>query len=169
MTSPVARRALLAAALALPMVWLLAGIALNERALSAAPEWRIPIHGYDPRDPLRGHYVRFSYGWTLSGDPALCADPARCRLCLDEADGKVIATVSAVPAACPHPVDLKLSAIEMRGGFAPAEDARFTSRIFVSETSAPLLEAQLREGPMQVVAALAPDGRLINQRLEPIP
>lgn len=157
----------LLAALALPALWLAAGIFTNERALSAAPEWRIPISGYDPRDPLRGQYVRFTYDWTLQGDPALCTDPAQCRLCLSQTGDTVTATVSPVPASCPHPVDLKASGIEMRTAFGPTLEARFTSRIFVSETSAPALEAQLREGPMTVVAALATDGRLVNRRLEP--
>ena len=161
------RRPLLLAALALPALWLAAGIWHNERALSAAPEWRIPIEGYDPRDPLRGRYIQFAYAWQLSGDAALCTDPAQCRLCLGKAGGTVVATIAPAPAACAHPVDLQASAIDMRRGFGPRAETRFTSRIFVSETSAPLLEAQLREGPMEVVAAVTPDGRLVNLRLQP--
>ena len=157
----------LLAALALPALWLAAGIFTNERALSAAPEWRIPITGYDPRDPLRGRFISFSYDWTISGDPALCQDPAQCRLCLETTPAGISATITAVPTDCPHPVDPKLSAIDIRQGFGPAAETRFNSRIFVSETSAPALEAQLRDGPMTVVAALATDGRLVNRRLEP--
>lgn len=161
------RRPLLLAALALPALWLAAGIWGNERALSAAPEWRIPIRGYDPRDPLRGRYVQFSYAWQLRGEAALCNDPAQCRLCLERQGETVIATISTLPPACAHPVDPAVSGLDLRQGFGPRLEPAFTSRIFVSETSAPLLEAQLREGPMVVVAALAPDGRLINRRLEP--
>ena len=61
---------------------------------------------------------------------------------------------------------LARSGIDVRPGFRQ-DPATFTSRIFVSETSAPALEAQLREGPMLVVAMLDSDGRLINRKLEP--
>lgn len=42
----------------------------------AGMTWRIPIAGYDPRDPILGHYVSFSFdvpvgahGVCLAGDP----------------------------------------------------------------------------------------------------
>ncbi|MGL6044579.1 MAG: hypothetical protein ACRC1J_11710, partial [Sandaracinobacteroides sp.] len=60
-----------------------------------------------------------------------------------------------------------LSQIDVRNSPGFTGPPRFSSRIFVSETSASLLEAQLREGPMMVVAALSPDGRLISRRIEP--
>uniref|UniRef100_UPI0035B2B6BC GDYXXLXY domain-containing protein n=1 Tax=Sandaracinobacter sp. TaxID=2487581 RepID=UPI0035B2B6BC len=104
------RRPLLLAALALPALWLAAGIWQNERALSAAPEWRIPIEGYDPRDPLRGRYIQFAYAWQLSGDAALCTDPAQCRLCLANAGGTVVATIAPAPPASAHPLDLQATA-----------------------------------------------------------
>jgi hypothetical protein len=157
---------LLLAALALPVAWLGVSAAVQERALGSASEWRIPIEGYDPRDPLRGQYVRFSYGWVQAGDLRLCLDGG-CTLCLSDKAGTV--TARAVPKGerCPFPVDLKASSIEVRPGFGGDRDTWFTSRIFVSEATAPALEAQLREGPMVVVAALTPDGRLVNRRIEP--
>ncbi|MBB4631698.1 hypothetical protein [Sphingosinicella soli] len=47
------------------------------------------------------------------------------------------------------------------------EPPEFSSRIFVSETSAPKLEDMLRREPMVVVARLTRQGRLVNDRLEP--
>lgn len=157
---------LLLAALALPVAWLGASAFVQERALGQSREWRIPIEGYDPRDPLRGQYVRFSYGWALAGSPDLCLSQG-CRLCLAESNGRVTATARSSTATCPFPVDLAASSIEVSRGFADDADIRFTSRIFVSEATAPQIEAQLREGPMVVVAALTPDGRLVNRRIEP--
>lgn len=157
---------LLLAALALPIAWLGVSALTQERALSAAREWRIPIEGYDPRDPLRGQYVRFSFGWAQAGQPGLCLD-SRCTLCLSDRDGTVTATAVPKGASCPFPVDLAASNIEVRPGFGGDRDTWFTSRIFVSEATAPAIEEQLRAGPMVVVAALTPDGRLVNRRIEP--
>jgi hypothetical protein len=162
------RNWLLLAALALPVAWLGASAVVQERALGAAREWRIPIEGYDPRDPLRGQYVRFTYGWALAGSPELCLREG-CRLCLSDSDGPVTATASPTGATCPFPIDLAASSIETNRAFRGEDGVRFTSRIFVSEASAPAIEAQLRAGPMVVVAALTPDGRLVNRRIEPAP
>lgn len=156
----------LVAALALPVVVLAHNIWRQQSALKAASEWRIPVSGYDPRDLLRGHYIRFSYGWQLRGDPTPCLGDAGCTLCLSEEAGAVVATVLDDGAACAARVDTAASRIAVVPGMS-AQTAQFTSRIFVPEASAPALEAQLRQGPMQVVAALGSDGRLVNRRLEP--
>jgi hypothetical protein len=157
---------LLLAALALPVAWLGASAAVQERALGSASEWRIPIEGYDPRDPLRGQYVRFSYGWAQAGAPRLCLGEG-CTLCLSGRAGAVTATAVPKGGRCPFPVDLTASSIEVRPGFGNDRGIWFTSRMFVSEATAPTLEAQLRDRPMVVVAALTPDGRLVNRRIEP--
>jgi hypothetical protein len=156
----------LLAALALPIVWLGGSAAVQEHALGSARDWRIPIEDYDPRDPLRGQYVRFTYGWALAGTPGICLREG-CRLCLSNDGGSVTATALPRQASCRFPVDLAASSIGVQPGFAGEAEARFTSRIFVSEATAPAIEAQLRDGPMVVVAALTPDGRLINRRIEP--
>lgn len=155
----------LAAALILPFLVLGHGIWRYQSNLAAAGEWRIPISGYDPRDPLRGQYIRFTYDWELRGNSAPCLTEAGCNLCLTRERGHVIATVAEGAAKCPAFVDTRSSDMEALHSF-PAGRVVFGSRTFVSETSAPGLEAQLREGPMEVVAALTPDGRLINRRIE---
>jgi hypothetical protein len=162
------RNWLLLAALALPMTWLGASAFLQERALGAAKEWRIPIEGYDPRDPLRGQYVRFTYGWVVAGEPGLCLREG-CHLCLSDANGRVTATALSKGGTCPFPIDLAASSIGIQPGFRAGEAVQFTGRLFVSEARAPGLEAQLRKGPMVVVAALTHDGRLVNRRIEPAP
>ena len=158
---------LLAAALVLPIAWLSASALLQERALGQSREWRIPIEGYDPRDPLRGQYVRFTYGWALAGEPGLCLRKG-CRLCLSADEGGAVTATALRPGgSCPYPVDLGASSIGVQPAFRSGDPVQFTSRIFVSEARAPEIEAQLREGPMIVVAALTPDGRLVNRRIEP--
>lgn len=148
----------LALAVLLPLAGLATGIVRQEIEQSRAVTWIIPVEGFDPRDPLRGHYIRFRYRWTVEGDSPLC-DKGLCRICLEHRNGTVVARIErkTAPATCPHPVDLQASHMEYG----------FTSQIYVSEASAPQLEQSLREGPMEVVAHLTRDGRLINQRLQP--
>lgn len=155
----------LALALALPLAGLVLSIAAREAGLSGASEWRIPIAGYDPRDPIRGRFIMFRYDWRVAGNPADCND-AVCTVCLEEKDGDIVAAIASPAAACPARIDVKGSAIRIarqREGHLPD----FSSRIFVSETSAPQLEQMLRDQPMVVVARLTRGGRLVNDRIEP--
>jgi hypothetical protein len=160
------RNAWLAAALLLPLLVLGHGIWRHQSNLAAAQTWRIPISGYDPRDPLRGQYIRFNYDWALRGDGRPCLSAEGCNLCLSQEGDRVVATVLQPGQTCAAPVNTRASAIQVSSGF-PAGTFNFSSRIFVSEASAPALEAQLRDEPMQVVAALGADGRLVNRRVEP--
>lgn len=156
----------LAAALLLPLAGLAGGIALEETGARGATTWRIPVTGYDPRDPIRGRYIQFRYDWRIEGPAHLCRNPADCALCLEEGGE----AVRVVPAAetCPARIDHRASRIGiMYAPEAAATPLAAASRLFVSERSAPRLERQLREQPMMIVARLTRDGRLINDRLEP--
>jgi hypothetical protein len=161
------RRWLLVAALLLPLAGLVAGIVRQQVALDGATRWVIPITGHDPRDPLRGQYLRFAYAWQVDGDARGCDPPRGCALCLARRQGLVTATIAPPAAACLNRVDPRLSRIDISPGLGPRGQPGFSARIFVSEASAPRLEAQLRSGPMVVVARLAPDGRLMPERVEP--
>lgn len=156
----------LAAALLVPLIGLAAGVALQETGTRGATSWRIPVTGYDPRDPIRGHYIQFRYDWRIRGPAHLCRNPADCKLCLEDGG----AAVRVVPSAesCPAGIDHASSRIGlMYAPEAAATPLAAASRLFISERSAPQLEAQLRTRPMVVVARLTRDGRLINDRLEP--
>jgi hypothetical protein len=161
------RRWALLVALLLPLLWLGASIVRNQSALGAADLWRIPITGYDPRDPLRGRYIEFAFAWEVKGDARECDRPQGCDICLQRDGAQVLAVISPVGSQCDSRVDLGLSRISVAPAFREAEATRFRSRIFVSEASAPRLEQQLRDTPMVMVAALTPDGRLVNRRIEP--
>jgi hypothetical protein len=157
----------LAAALALPLVGLAAGVAWQASGARGASEWRIPVAGYDPRDPLRGRYINFRYVWTVSGPAHLCRDGG-CDLCLEQGGTHVRAVAKG--ASCPGRIDPAASHLSLV--YAPefgadGQPLAAMSRLFVSEASAPRLEAMLRAGPMVVRARLTRDGRLINDRLEP--
>lgn len=156
-------RPVFALALILPILVLGLMIGLHQRALFAATDWRIPISGYDPRDPLRGHYLLFAYDWKLRGDAAICTTPSGCILCLHQEGADVAAQISNPETQCLNRVDLAASTIRFTPG--TGGPARFSSRIFVSETSAPALEAELRQKPGYLIARLARDGRLIARRV----
>ena len=158
------KRAALWLSLLLPVVVLAAGIARHEMARLGAEEWRIPVDGFDPRDTLRGLYVRFSYAFELRGDATPCLGEQGCRLCLSNEGGQVVATVSTAASQCPIAVDTAAS--RMRAQPGPLGAIIFTNRIFVSERSAPRLRRELGEGSMQLLAELEPDGRLVSRRLE---
>lgn len=149
-------------ALALPVVGLGGAIVAAEQAVRGASEWRIPITGYDPRDPLRGRYIRFQYAWRLAGPGRVCSDRT-CRLCL-EAGGRVV-RFAAPGAACQAMVDPQASGLAV---FASDKgEVNAGTRLWVSEASAPGLETQLRARPMVAVARLTRAGRLLPVRLEP--
>ena len=59
------------AALLLPFLGLSALWANTHMMAQRGILWDVPIQGYDPRDLLRGHYVRYSYDW-----PGLSAEEA---------------------------------------------------------------------------------------------
>lgn len=61
--TPARHRLILAAALLLPLAALATSWAMIHRQAQQGEDWLIPIEGYDPRDLLRGHYVRYRYAW----------------------------------------------------------------------------------------------------------
>lgn len=159
------KRPWLLMALSLPVAGLLLGIGVNESRLRHADHWRLPIEGYDPRDLLRGHYIRFRYAWRTTGDPRLCTRE-ECTLCLTGGEHGVMARYAAPDSQCAGKVDVVASNISIVQPF-DRRHTRFSARIFVSEVSAPRIEKMLREQKVELVALLTPEGRLVPQAIEP--
>lgn len=156
------RKWLFLAALLLPILWSAGSWAVHQRAIGAGASWVIPVEGYDPRDLIRGQHIRFRYAWEVRGDGAQCGNQS-CDLCLSREGDKVVAEIAPLGAQCRNRVDLRQSGIGVSQSFR--QGAVFSSRIFVSESSAPQLDAMLRQGGVQVEATLTPEGRLVNRRL----
>lgn len=96
-------RAMLAAALLLPLIVLAYSWASTYRLAQQGEEWLIPIQGYDPRDLLRGHYVQYRYDWPVEKPPSATGqaeaafDPAfASRICI-EGTAPNISQVRALP------------------------------------------------------------------------
>jgi hypothetical protein len=69
----------------LPVLMLVTSIAFPEYRLRVATTWRCPIEGFDPRDLLRGRYIRFRLRFVEDQPLEMCSamDPHGCCLCLD--------------------------------------------------------------------------------------
>ncbi|MGB7406617.1 MAG: GDYXXLXY domain-containing protein, partial [Pacificimonas sp.] len=124
--------------------------------------------GYDPRDILRGRYIALRYDWALEGNWELCG-AGGCRICIEgEPPNGGRARLQSRLNECRYPIDPDASALAL-GRRGPRSGFQATGRIFVSETTAPELEAELRANPMQMRALLTRRGRLIAEELVPAP
>ncbi|MGH6616785.1 GDYXXLXY domain-containing protein [Sphingomonas sp.] len=89
MIKPMSYRFCLAVALLLPLAVLAYSWASTYRLAQQGQEWLIPIRGYDPRDLLRGHFIRYQYAWPVaaptnqSGDATLFEDYTPSELCIE--------------------------------------------------------------------------------------
>ncbi len=73
-------------AVGLPLLALVLMIGRAEWHLRNADTWLLPIEGYDPRDPLRGHYLIFRLRLdrveASSAAPVCAVDDPNCCFCL---------------------------------------------------------------------------------------
>jgi hypothetical protein len=86
--------AVVAVALALPVVALAAMIGQQELRLRNAELINVPVRGFDPRDLLRGHYItgQFDWDWETMPDPQTPGAESKGGLCIlpgDAAQPKV--------------------------------------------------------------------------------
>lgn len=102
---------LLLAALLLPLLGLAGGALHAWWQTSHGSVWEVPIRGYDPRDLLRGHYIRFQYDWPTTG-PTTRAAPAQWRVCFRHT-GQTVA-IEAL-ALTPLPADCRAVARQLAG------------------------------------------------------
>lgn len=74
-------------ALIFPLIYFSASIAYNITHKETASQWRIHITGYDPRDLLKGRYLRYRFDWNIAEGDSLSCDKFRkndCCICLTE-------------------------------------------------------------------------------------
>lgn len=77
-------------AVSIPFVLLSLLIVRAELHISQGKEWKFQVQGYDPRDLLRGHYLRFGlrYDWEVEASRS-CTVGGDCCLCLTDVGGVV--------------------------------------------------------------------------------
>lgn len=157
---------LLSAALLLPILVLAAMVIQAERATRDAQVFRVPIHGVDPRDILKGHYFNFDYDWDWLEPPSIPGGErsAEVTICLtaprDQAKGPL---VSLQIDDCLARIDGELNNFN-RPVFRPKRnDSHHLPRLYVPEDYALRLEgiARSREVPLTVDIAVTADRRVL--------
>lgn len=160
--------------LAIPFMAMIFMIATNHYKENAYQEYRIAIDGYDPRDLLKGHYIRFTYDWPENAvnhsvfimqkvnsqhfrkeQVCVCfsGDPLQPDVRFDLCKGK-----NSAGQRCEAGV--KVSGWASGTEFQPDESLR---NYFVAEDHAYTLEVMLREGKHKFSVGLVPqpDGHAV--------
>jgi hypothetical protein len=129
-------------ALLLPIVVFIGLVGRAELLRASGPVFRVAIAGYDPRNLLQGHYLRYRLQWPAAG----ACDDATCCLCLQVSGGHTKVECGAVDAAC----DAQL-------GRQMVEQGR---EFFIQEDAGPALEQAIRRGQGTMALNITPNGRV---------
>ena len=150
------------AALALPVLALAALIGQQELVLANARILSVPLTGFDPRDLLRGHYIRAQLDWDWEHAPSVeeyqAVDGALCVLA--EAPKPRVRFVAGWKAGDRTDADCKLviaGNARAPARFAPAklDNGDGAIQFYVPEARASDLETLMRERPGSLTADLA--------------
>ena len=115
-------------ALLLPIVAFAGLTARAELLRASGPVFRVAITGYDPRDLLQGHYLRYRMQWPADG----ACDEATCCLCLRTSGDHTRVECSMASKTC----DAQLSRQIVEQG----------REFFIQEDTGPALEQAIRRG-----------------------
>jgi hypothetical protein len=180
------RRAFLAAvvaSLALPVLALAALVGQQERLLADARILSVPITGFDPRDLLRGHYLRGQLDWSWDRAPtvgdyetvdgALCvlAETPRPRVRFvagwkpgDRIDGDcrlIIAGLARTPSRfAPSGLDSGDGAIQF---YVPEARAGDLEKMMRDRPGALTVDLAVRADGVAAIKALRADGAVIGR------
>jgi uncharacterized membrane-anchored protein len=128
----------------IPFILLCLLIVRAEYHLSVGTQWDFAITGYDPRDLLRGHYLRFriDYDWQESQNE--CNDEASCVYCLTDVGGQA-----------PKVQIVAIDIAKQCDGFMQYDDLREPlNRFYIAEIQAKLAEDILRQARIENTAYL---------------
>jgi uncharacterized membrane-anchored protein len=128
----------------IPFILLCLLIARAEYHLSTGTQWDIAITGYDPRDLLRGHYLRFRLAYDWQEPKEQCSGNMGCAYCLTDV-GEQAPKV--------HIDDTDLA--KQCDGFMQYDDLQEPlNRFYIPETQARLAEDLLRQARIDNTAYL---------------
>jgi hypothetical protein len=146
-------RRLLLVAVIFPILGLLALIGRAELNLHSGLPWELKISGYDPRDLLSGHYLRYQYQFEWSRVPscgsAETIDPA-CCLCLQPKPASREPIVRSV----------RCEAVDGCLSWLRGSDVAGEQRYFVPDARAAELEQALRDHDASLRVSITDDGTL---------
>jgi len=145
---------LLLVAVIFPILGLLALIGRAELNLRSGRGWELPISGYDPRDLLSGHYLRYRYQLEWRQGASRCGDAGtidrRCCLCLEPRPGSREPLVH----------NVQCGAVAGCLSWLRGSDLVGEQRYFVPAEHAAGLEQALRDRPAALRVAITDDGTL---------
>lgn len=147
---PLPPRALLAALL-LPLVGLIGGAIMAWWQTSHGSIWEVPIRGYDPRDLLRGHYIRFQYDWATPARPS-AGDPEHWRLCFRHRGAATVVTLFASTDRTPKACQAIARQIPGHDGLLMEHGGQGHGRFYLGEADARPLERLLADPARKVSA-----------------
>jgi uncharacterized membrane-anchored protein len=129
-------------ALLLPIVAFAVLVVRAELWRASGPVFRVAIAGYDPRDLLQGHYLRYRLQWPAVG----ACDGATCCLCLQTSGVHTKVECGVADAAC----DAQLN-------YQMVEQGR---EFFIQEDAGPALEQAIRRGQGAMALNVTPNGQV---------
>lgn len=127
-----------------PFILLCLLIARAEYRLITGVQWDIAITGYDPRDLLRGHYLRFRLAYDWKEPKEQCVSDKSCSYCLTD-----------VGAQAPKVQIIETHLAKQCDGFMQYDDLKTPlNRFYIPETQARYAEDLLRQARIDKTAYL---------------
>lgn len=139
--------------LALPLVALLAMMIRSELILARGLEFEVSIDGYDPRDLLRGQFLRYRVRWNHSGGEL--GECPECCLCLPRDTGTVDPRVSS----------LQCNSVGHCAAFIKPAALDGLGQYYIPEGMGPPLERAIRERRASLRIAVGHGGDVVVRDL----
>jgi len=128
----------------IPFLLLCLLIARAEYHLSIGTQWDFAITGYDPRDLLRGHYLRFRVAYDWQKPQKDCSAGMGCAYCLTD-----------IGEQAPKVQIIDTHIAKLCNGFMQYDDLQEPlNRFYIPETQARLAEDLLRQARIDNTAYL---------------
>ena len=129
-------------ALLLPIVAFAALTVRAELLRASGPVFRVAIAGYDPRDLLQGHYLRYHIQWPAHG----ACDGEACCLCLRTSGDHTKVECNVAARTCEAQLSREM-----------VEQGR---EFFIQEDTGPALEQAIRRGGGTMDLNVIPNGQI---------
>ena len=119
----------------IPFVLLCLLIVRAEYHINTGAQWDFAITGYDPRDLLRGHYLRFRLSYDWQDEKGSCSRHSSCAYCLTDVGNQ---------APKVHKTAIHLA--KQCDGFMLSDNSQEPlNRFYIAETQAKLAEDILQQ------------------------
>lgn len=148
------RNKIILMAVALPFIVLCLLVVRAEYNIRTGEQWNFEITGYDPRDLLRGHYLRFNLKYNWQDNKNNCNSRQDCCLCLTK-------NLSPYPDVHKTACD---TARQLCDGYMLMDKESILNRFYIPEDSAQTAERLLRDARSQQQAYLSVS---INKKGQP--